>query len=326
MGKKIGEGDPEECPWCKRSQAARQPLKPYKRKKKRVVATADEWLQGELLRVKEEFLRRNPAFQDDTGRLEALLPGPDEPRRWRKRDQANLHGYAYKWDLARLGFPELKRAPYGSDGWIWNEGVGVIDLCTKQANLLVIGVDIRHDAAQIAEWVKDTILDVRLHRQNQGEDESRWKPLRCLDRTRMRTKDSDVRDALSSPPIHFTPDYDPAKDPLRRRITDFVKECHEALEAWDLYEQELQTTEIRDRLFPEAADVPPELADKIDFDETVDPESALRTTERRLSLARHMIFHEGYREILPLTGYRSQCEAVEQWRVSAGFAEEDPTP
>jgi hypothetical protein len=105
-----------------------------------------------------------------------------------------------------------------------------------------------------------------------------------------------------------------------------VKECHEALEAWDLYEQELQTTEIRDRLFPEAADVPPELADKIDFDETVDPESALRTTERRLSLARHMIFHEGYREILPLTGYRSQCEAVEQWRVSAGFAEEDPTP
>ncbi len=280
-----------------------------KRRKRRAVATPYQQLMGELLRLKEEFLKRNREYAAEVQELCEQLPSNANRREWTEEDRRRLEDFVWKWDTIWASPEDLRDHPYGGDHWIWDEGYGVVGLSGPESDLVVIGIDVRHDAEEIAEFARELVRDVRRFRQQAGEPEHRWKPFRWKSR-------------------HRTLKYPEPFD--RRSVTRFnvhywegglPEEGEQAIRAWDMRQRNVPEPEIRNYLFPDSADLPAGDKRWRWVDERKVPESALKRTQRRLRKARAMV-EGGYRQILPLTGIRSRLEAIRQWEVSCGYGEE----
>ncbi|MBZ0268899.1 hypothetical protein K8I85_12135 [bacterium] len=271
--------------------------------RKRAVATPHEQLMGELLRLKEEFLKRSPGYREEVEQLCTGLPGEHDDREWTEDDFRKLEAFVLKWDTEWLSPDDLREHPYGAHRWAWDEGYGVVHLSSAESDLLVIGIDVRHNAKEIGSWVKRLVRDVRAHRQSEGDPEHRWRPFAWKGKTH-----------------RFGPDTGlDTRSVMRRRVhywTGTPEEGDEALKAREMAEAGKSPEEIRDYLFPDSADLPDGHAAWRWVNLERDPASALKKATRRLELATEMIEGGGYRQLLPLVGARSRLEAIEQWERS----------
>lgn len=274
-----------------------------RRVRKTAVATPYQQLMCELLRLKEEFLKRSPGYAEEVEQLCQDLPGEHDDREWTEDDVKKLEAFVLKWDTAWLPPEELREHPYRAHRAIWDEGYGVVYLASAESDLVVIGIDVRHNAKEIGSWVKQLVRDVRAFRQSADEPEHRWKPF-----------------AWKGKAQRFGPDTGlDTRSIMRRRVhywTGTPEEGDEAVRAWEMKEDNKSPEEIRDHLFPDSADLPEGHPGWRWVDDERNPASALKKTTRRLEYASEMIEGGGYRQLLPLVGVRSRLDAIKQWEES----------